>query len=151
MNDILVNDYSAFAPRASFEASNDSLPIMRLNYPRALTFTSDQNGAPYDPETGQRINDTRGGSVEMCGACTTSQDCFGNTGRYGSVFCEALGDANVCLKDCTNVFDSCPEGTNCSNGSCRPESGACTDQFPPCGEAIRTAHVKPVSALMAHV
>jgi hypothetical protein len=107
---------------------------MRLDYPRALTLTSAQNGAPYDPETGQRIATKSGGDTEMCGSCEASADCTGYTGRYGSVFCETLGDDTVCLKDCTNDVDSCFDGTVCTEDVCQPESGVCTNQFGPCGE-----------------
>lgn len=134
MNDLLVNDFTAFAPQASFDATQGGLPVMRLDYPRALTLTSSQNGAPYDPETGQRITDTSGGDTVMCGTCEASRECTGYTGRYGSVFCETLGDDTVCLKDCTNDANSCPSGTVCTQDVCQPESGECTDQFGPCSD-----------------
>jgi hypothetical protein len=68
-----------------------------------------------------------------------SEECAGNTGSLGGVYCQPIGAAadgpQFCLQDCTDDADIWLFGESCDGrGNCIPDSGACFEPRP-CNEA----------------
>ena len=129
----LSEDYQAFAPRALFKggeevASRSDTPLAELTYLPITNFYG------YDPMTGRPAEDPSApliaGSASLCDPCESSGECTGFTGYTNGIFCQPLQDgSSVCLQDCTNGGEICPEGTMCDeNSNCVPgaDINACT-------------------------
>ena len=135
MNDLVVEDYAGFAPTAVLsDNTNDAGARIVVKYDPVVPIFNPDNGALYDPETGQRSEASPGGRASMCEPCDSSAECLGHTGRYGGVFCTALVEdgPGYCLKDCSNSPDSCPAGTECDGADCVPENGQCESVVSDC-------------------
>ncbi|MEE2756990.1 MAG: zinc-dependent metalloprotease [Myxococcota bacterium] len=138
MNNLLVEDFNAFAPSAQIipgEVDDNNVSVARVSYQSPAPIYDAERGARFNPETGRRLHTDIGGNSSMCESCTESSQCLGYTGRFGGVFCEAIEDGDEayhCLKDCTNSPDGCPAGTSCNGSACVPDSGQCGPSIAPC-------------------
>ncbi len=129
---------------------NDGLNVFRPGTDNAVEsdpktsetvqFTDPVTGITYagvQPRCGGDV--IPGGAVGLCGECTGSEQCAGNTGSLGGVYCQPLeageGEPTFCLQDCTNDERVCRFGESCDGaGNCIPEAGECFEPRP-CNEA----------------
>ncbi|MCA9538554.1 MAG: zinc-dependent metalloprotease, partial [Myxococcales bacterium] len=127
MDDLLAKNYPTFAPVAvpTGETSPQGFPTLSLRYNPPAPLYDVASGGYFDPETGASSGPFRGGPVGLCEPCEANADCAGFTGFLGGSYCQPLGDDQVCLRDCTNGGDTCPDGTVCQAGNCVPSDGDC--------------------------
>ena len=140
LGDLLTRDYKGYAPRAlPGSLNNTQEQLVNLQY---LPISSVSG---YDPLTGEVSEDPAGdlvgGTASLCDPCFEDSDCAGHTGGLGGTYCQPLADgALVCMQDCTNDANLCPEGTACDEiGNCVPGErltsctflrGDCSAEFP---------------------
>jgi hypothetical protein len=135
---LLATDYARFAPRVVTEGAETAgeTQSTRVVYTSAAPIYDAESGTYFDPETGVPLSaelPDSAGPASLCDPCGVDTDCAGYDGRLGSVYCQPYAGTRVCLVDCTEGQDACPDGTTCFGGNCLPDGRrTCADYVGDC-------------------